>query len=60
MVKNTLANLYDPNENKPLFYTRKQQNVSVVFCGDRNLILNRELVTDNYNNIVILALEILY
>ena len=55
--KFTLVNLYGPNDDKPKFYKEIRQkcnafqNDKTIICGDWNLVINRDLDTNNYLHI---------
>ena len=52
-----MANIYGPNEDKPQFYKNFKQKTdefeteNVIICGDRNLVLDLSLDTENYKTI---------
>ena len=52
--KITLVNLYGPNKDNPEFYKNIEakieegQNISVIICGDWNLVLDQEQDTSGY------------
>ena len=55
--KITLANIYGPNEDNPIFYENLKKNIAdfenenEVVCGNWNLILDTEKDCDNYLHI---------
>ena len=53
----TLASIYGPNDDRPIFYKKLRQKISefgnnkVIICGDWNLVLNPEEDTENYRHV---------
>ena len=56
-IKLILASVYWPNDDRPQFYRKLQQQISdfesdrVIICGDWNLVLDSETATENYRHI---------
>jgi exonuclease III len=53
----TLANIYGPNSDDPVFYSNLQQKIdgfennSILICGDWNLVLDPAIDTYNYKHV---------